>query len=279
MISSNITLSQGISSFAASIKTTGSVTKRQGPEEKISLPENGKAEAGRPAFNTIQTVNSSSNAVSLSVRVADNAMKEIGKHVEQMKTDLENIAQKTYPPYPSGSEERTKILKSYSAFRRLINQLTIPPDNQGAMKIMADPAVTKEYENGDFAEGNDLYAKLIQSRQVHAGPNGLDIPELSEDATAGEINDAINHIDNAREKLSQRQSGLAQDVQDVAHIKENNPSKGYTKGLNLDYEVGFGLANGSEYMAGKSMEVKNTLTVEPVKSLTGSQSKLAILLE
>ena len=145
MISSNITLSQGISSFAASIKTTGSVTKRQGPEEKISLPKNGKAEAGRPAFNNIQTVNSSSNSVSLSVRAADNAMKEIGKHVEQMKTKLENIVRKTYPPYPSGSEERTKILKSYSAFRRLINQLTIPPDNQGAMKIMADPATTKEY--------------------------------------------------------------------------------------------------------------------------------------
>lgn len=275
MISSNVTLSQGISSFAATIKTAGPITKKQGPEEKISLPARGKAETARPAFNNIQADNSSSNSVSLSVRVADNAMQEIGKHVDQMKTKLENIVRKTYPPYPPGSEERTKMLKNYSAFRRLINQLTIPPDNQGAMRIMADPATAKEYGDGDFTEDDNLYHKIMHSRQVHAGPNGLDIPELSEDATDGEIYDAINHIDNAGDTLRERQAGLAQDV---AHIKENNLSKG-TKELNLDYEVGFGLADGSEYMAGKSMELKNTLTVEPVKSLTGSQAQLTILLE
>jgi len=276
MISSNITLSQGISSFAATNKTAGPITKKQGPGEKISLPAREEAETARPAFNNIRFVNSSSNSVSLSVRVADNAMEEIGKHVDQMKTKLENIARKIYPPYPSGSEERTKMLKSYSSFRRLINQLTIPPDNQGASRIMADPATTKEYGNGAVTEGDDLYAKLIHSRQVHAGPNGLDIPDLSENATDGEINDAINHLENAGEILRQRQARLAQDV---AHIKEHNPDKNYAKGLNLDYEAGFGLADGSEYMAGRSMEVKNTLAVEPVKSLTGAQAQLTILLE
>ena len=74
MISSNVTLIQGIPSFAATNKTAGPITKKQGPGEKTSLPAKGKAEADRLAFNNIHFVNSSSNSVSVSVRAADNAM-------------------------------------------------------------------------------------------------------------------------------------------------------------------------------------------------------------
>ncbi len=47
--------------------------------------------------------------------------------IENISEDLFNI-NKIFPPYPPGGEERISTLKSFIAFRTLIERLTIPPE-------------------------------------------------------------------------------------------------------------------------------------------------------
>jgi hypothetical protein len=82
------------------------------------------------------------NSVAQSARIADHAMEDIGKTVGDMKNTVDRIM-KNYPPFPPGSEERIRLLRSYAELRKQIDQLTVPPDD-GARQIMADPAVSGE---------------------------------------------------------------------------------------------------------------------------------------
>ena len=70
-----------------------------------------------------------------------------------MKARLLRIV-KNFPPFPPGSEERVKILRSFNLFRKQIDQLTIPPVVRDAMKIMADPALVSEAGDWDFTIGD-----------------------------------------------------------------------------------------------------------------------------
>lgn len=229
MISSHAILGQGISGFAAKIKTFDSITKRQGPEGKTSLQVS-EDTALASVYSKINATKSGYNSIYAGIRAADKTMDKIGGILDRMKSDLEGVAKKTYPPYPPGSEERTRVLKSYSSLRRLISQLTIPPDRQDAAKA-------------------------------------LDIPELPEDATDKDIQGAIHSIDNATQILRQRQADLARDAVQISHS------------LNIGDAEGVELNQGSEYMVGKSEELKNSLAQDPAYGLTNARTQLAVLLE
>jgi len=85
--------------------------------------------------------------MAVSINVADTAIKTVNEYVEKMKAQLETIV-KTYPPYPPGSAERVEILRSYSAFRKIIDQLTIPPPEDWTTKIIAGQAQFSRRETG-----------------------------------------------------------------------------------------------------------------------------------
>ena len=148
------------------------------------------------------------------VRGADESMQKIDDQIEKMKNRLlEHV--KHYPPFGKDSQERVKLMKLFSAFRKQIDQLTIPADNFGAMKIMADPSIHGDAGDWDIeldTQGNHM---TIHSQQVHTGPGGLNIPELPGEATDEEIYAAINDLESAQSTLSQRRSEL---VADFEHI-------------------------------------------------------------
>ncbi|NTU42158.1 MAG: hypothetical protein HGA78_03730 [Nitrospirales bacterium] len=56
---------------------------------------------------------------------------------------------------------------------------------------------------------------LLLSRDLHPGPSGLNIPELTEDATDDEIYAAIANLHSAKEKLSAAGKELAENAQDI----------------------------------------------------------------
>jgi hypothetical protein len=45
---------------------------------------------------------------------------------------------KNYPPFLEGSKERVQMLKSFAALRREIDDLTIPPDDDGSANSRSD---------------------------------------------------------------------------------------------------------------------------------------------
>ncbi len=165
-------------------------------------------------FSVSQSARSAINMVAASVRQTDLAMLEIEKQIDQMKARLiEHV--KNFPPFLSGSEERVKLMKRFSAFRRQIDQLTIPPDNPGAAHIMADPSITGPAGDWKIDIDDNNHQRTIQRQPVHTGPEGLNIPELPQTATDKEIYAALENLDSAKELLGHRRSGLAADFKQI----------------------------------------------------------------
>ena len=161
----------------------------------------------QPAYSKI-------NLMAATVRGGDESMQKIDEQIEQMKDRLLDHI-KHYPPFGQDSQERVKLMKLFISFRKQIDQLTIPADNFGAMKIMADPSSTSDA--GDWkidvdAQGNQL---TIHNQQVHTGPGGLNIPELPGEATDEDIYAAINNLESAHETLNQRRGELAADFEQI----------------------------------------------------------------
>ena len=75
-------------------------------------------------FNS-QPAYSKVNLMAATVRGADESMQKIADQIEDMKNRLlEHV--KHYPPFGKESQERVKLMKLFSAFRKQIDQLTIP---------------------------------------------------------------------------------------------------------------------------------------------------------
>lgn len=122
------------------------VVRQTSAGKNIDTPQNDpvplqKPEASRVALGQRQTINSSLNNAAVSIRTADRTMETIGKHISSMKSQLEIIV-KNYPPFPPDSDERIRALRSYSAFRKEIDALTIPPPLN--IPVLADTAADAE---------------------------------------------------------------------------------------------------------------------------------------
>ena len=161
----------------------------------------------QPAYSKI-------TLIAAPVRGADESMQKIDEQIEKMKNRLlEHV--KHYPPFLKDSPERIKLMKLFSSFRKQIDQLTIPPDNFGAMKIMADPSIHGDAGDWDIdldTQGNHM---TIHSQQVHSGPDGLNIPKLPDESTDEEIGAAIDNLESAQATLSQRRGLLASDFEQI----------------------------------------------------------------
>lgn len=81
----------------------------------------------------IQAIKTRLNEIAEDLRESSANKKDI---LEGIKENLDGI-NKFFPPYPPGSEERVRLLKSYVAFRVLIERLTIPPDIMDLTDIKA----------------------------------------------------------------------------------------------------------------------------------------------
>ena len=181
---------------------------KKGPAESVRInKQHFELFNSQPAYSKF-------NLVAATVRGADEAMHKIETRLDEMKDRLlEHV--KHYPPFGKGSQERVKLMKLFSAFRKEIDQLTIPPDNYGAMKILADPSATSDAGNWDIdldTQGDHL---TLHGQQVHTGPAGLDIPEIAGEATDDDITAAIKNLESAHATLGQRRSELAADFEHI----------------------------------------------------------------
>ncbi|WP_243370215.1 hypothetical protein [Geotalea sp. SG265] len=150
------------------------------------------------------------------IHAAGKVMNAISDNIAKMKETLEAIV-KNYPPFPPGSDERLKLLRSYSSLRKQIDALTVPPlppDGTEYAKIVGDPAAGESGGIKVTTEKGDVV--MINAQEVHAGPGGLDLPELpampERDATDDEIYHALGKLDVAVTTLGIKQSGLAADA-------------------------------------------------------------------
>ena len=108
--------------------------RREGIGRKILqeidvLPEKEFSSRNHPEFLELQKINDSWNDIAQKKRTYDNKINEVEDYVARMKAQLERII-KNFPPFPAGSEERIQLLRGFAGFRKLIDQLTIPPPEE-----------------------------------------------------------------------------------------------------------------------------------------------------
>jgi hypothetical protein len=190
------------------VRQKGATSSAAVPQAPDPVPMQ-KHEVSRLVVGQRQSINSSLNGTAISIRTADRTMRTIGNHINSMRSQLDIIV-KHYPPFLSTSPDRIKALRSFSAFRKEIDELTVPPLDNGAAKIMADPAVFPQAGSQTVDLGNGG-SGTIQGQQVHTGSTGLNIPALSDTATDAEIHAAIKSLDAAQITLGQRQTGMSMD--------------------------------------------------------------------
>ena len=110
-----------LTSQAGSAAQSGGVTSDKAGQLSIAQTA--------PEYQRLTALHDRSNAVAATIRTMDQAMEAAGTTIDAMKKELEVIT-KNYPPFPPGSEERVRRLRSYAALRAMIDKLTIPPEEE-----------------------------------------------------------------------------------------------------------------------------------------------------
>jgi len=218
MITSNISTNQDLSQISQKALLTGP-EHRQPDNVKKEASLNGaekgwdKIDKGHFLFSKFQASYLGINAAAKSIRIADRTMEKIKTYIDRMKDELQ-VHVKNYPPFLARSKERDEMSNNFNGFRKLIDQLTFPPEDTAAGKIMADPSLN-ESEDRDVVVEHNGFTKTIHSRQVHTGSGGLNIPELSGHATDDDIHLMIKKLDFAKDTLIKRRTELAADASSI----------------------------------------------------------------
>ena len=270
--------------------STDAVTRRISTGKKINAPEDdpvlwASAGKGRSISEYLGAVNNSIESVAISIRGADLAMETIGEHIDQM---IEAV--KDFPPYPAEdtSEDRAKFLQSFNGIRQIIDALTLPPRDDLGQYIMADPgSLAEPVDTWSVVIDEEGRVRTIQKQEVHTGPTGLDIPELSEEdiTTTGlpggpldqaKLNDIIADLERAQETLGERRSGLAMDAAGIARTKAFNDR---IAAFYTTFAENVEQADTDEAAAqATSLELKRELALEALGSITSMHSELVKLL-
>ncbi len=265
-----ISIDQTLHHLRQSFKSLESLPQRLNADKNVNgLRENPtkgvEVRKGLSAFRRLQAINARSNWEAMNVRAADQIMDTIGKYIEEMKAQLERII-KNFPPFPPGSEERVKILRSYNALRKQIDQMAFQSKDQGATKIKTDsPFVGKVEKMG--AKAGTLRALL---------PKDLDIPELLHAATDQEISVAIESLNAAREILQEGRARLAPEALEISS-SEIAKKKAAALKLGNGKELESDLPEGAAEL--KSQEIQHALSIESISGLTETPSWFIDLLE
>ncbi|OPY03909.1 MAG: hypothetical protein A4E67_02614 [Syntrophaceae bacterium PtaB.Bin038] len=265
-------------------------TKRIATGKKINAASDdpvrwASTQKARSVDGHLQAVNSGLESAAIGIRGADQAMAAIEEHLDQM---IEIV--KLFPPYPEGdnAEERIRMLRSFNGIRRLIDQLTVPPQDDLGQAIMADPASNDVPDSWPVIVNEQGDVRTIRRQEVHTGPTGLDIPEiteadLTEDGQAGgplsrqKLDDIASHLENARAVLRQRRDALGSDAAAIARAKASNAE---AAAFHKAYAETLEAADINETAAQvTSIQLKQSLALESLGSITSMRSELVALLK
>jgi flagellin-like hook-associated protein FlgL len=272
---------QAVFNLSQTTNAIDPLTRKSNPGRKINSPKEGSSRwvqvsQSQSSFNSLQSANSSLNFAAMSIRIADEAMGRVETYIDQMKAELGKII-KNYPPFFPGSEERVKFLRSFTALRRQIDQLSFAPDYKQDLKITADSINIPRAGDWKAVVGNRGSRPAIPGPQVSIDATRFNIPELSENATDAEIHAAIENLQDAKKALAQKRSELATNALSIQQFLEFNAK--FDESF-PSYPEALKSADMTEGTAeNKSSEHKQMLMIESAKSLTEDPTQLLELLK
>jgi len=168
----------------------------------------------RNDFAQLQNINDRQNSVAVQLRNDDQQLRESDRLLGQMKRVLTDII-KYYPPYPAGETERVKFLRSFSAMRQQIEQLTIPPEKTWKGSMPGEPLSQAETMQTGGPSGN------AEAAVVPGVATAFDIPELPDTADNVQIEKTLDRIDNAQAAIAGKRAGISEQASNI------NQSEGF----------------------------------------------------
>lgn len=200
--------------------TTFEPRRQQAPHTpeptRSQLPTQTDHQAVRPPsqdrirYSSVENANSRVQQIAQQIRHVNQTVDTIDANLSQLRSTLEQVV-KIYPPYPPGSSERIEALRQFSAIRHMIDQLTVGGRDEGISDIIAsDSTPHRNQRELNITVGKRL---LRFSRQpLHPGKDGLNLPEIPEDASDRQIAEALDQTIAAQEILRHRRQGFVADA-------------------------------------------------------------------
>ncbi|MBU5638035.1 hypothetical protein KOM00_14995 [Geomonas sp. Red69] len=100
--------------------------EKQKPEEPQIVDQVLVSAQGDGRLAGIRLQNERQNSAAAAIRESDKAAQDLGQKIDKLKEPLETIV-KNFPPFAPQDKERVKLLRTYTALRKEIDQLTFPP--------------------------------------------------------------------------------------------------------------------------------------------------------
>ncbi|WP_136514984.1 hypothetical protein [Geomonas edaphica] len=101
-------------------------TEKQKPSDPVIADQVLVSEQSDPRIGDIIRENERKNSAAAAIHKTDQAARELGQGIDKLKEPLATIV-KNFPPFAPQDKERVKLLRTYNAIRKEIDQLTIPP--------------------------------------------------------------------------------------------------------------------------------------------------------
>lgn len=163
----------------------------------------------RIQFNKLEATNAQAQQIAQQIRHVNESMETIDSHLSKMRATLEHIV-KIYPPYPPDSKERIEALRQFSALRHMIDQITRSIGDDGVTNILSaadDPA-----GGADVATPRGENRRYLGRQPLHPGQGGLDIPDISVNASDDQISGALDRTIAAQATLQVRRQSFVADA-------------------------------------------------------------------
>lgn len=187
---------------------------KKSDEVQTVAPEVTMPTPDRILVNELEGANEEIRTIARQIRQVDDTMNVIGQNLDKMSASLESIV-KNYPPYPQGSEERVAALRRFSGLRQMIDKLTVPAPNDDPIKILGDKSRYSDAGDWSPAATSGQKPLLIHHQPVHSGAEGLDLPDLANDATDDAIHVALGRMARSHEVFQKRRQAFAGDANRV----------------------------------------------------------------
>ena len=151
--------------------------EKQRIEEPVTADQVLLSEKEDARLGEIRTQKERLNSTAAAIRETDRAALVLGQKIDSLKEPLQAIV-KNFPPFSAQDKERVELLRSYTALRKEIDQLTVP----------APPSV-------------------VEARRQLALPDPLAMT-----ADDSQIADHVDELDAASRALSTLRSDIAADT-------------------------------------------------------------------
>lgn len=185
--------------------------KLSSPKAPYATEAETKLSDSQIQFSKIIGTNDQTQTLAKQIRQVDETMEQVGDNIHKMMNSLDGII-KVFPPYPKESSERVEALRQFSSFRKMIDQLTVPPQDDSPLIILGDHTTYPDAGDWEWDIGDDTSTQTIRHQPIHTGAGGLDIPDLSTDASDSDLHLAVERLNKAQERLEVKHQNFVTDA-------------------------------------------------------------------